>query len=173
MSIWSCVRSTACAFLVACSMSVPALAESTAPVKIAVFDFELDDFSAVGSLTGGFQNEQDSLKLASAETRQLLAQSGRYTLVETETADAEALKSHRLRFCKGCEAAIAKDLGAEQSMLCLIKRISKLDYTVIFQIRDAQTGSIISTLQSELRLGADYSWSRGAAWLVKNRVLEN
>ena len=50
-------------------------------------------------------------------------------------------------------------------------RISRTEYTVQYQIRDARTGSVISNKQTDLRMGADYSWSRGAAWLIKNRLL--
>jgi Protein of unknown function (DUF2380) len=44
---------------------------------------------------------------------------------------------------------------------------------VRFQIRDAQIGAVISNKQFDLRMGANYSWSRGAAWLIKNRLLDS
>jgi len=46
-----------------------------------------------------------------------------------------------------------------------------MEYTVRFQIRDARTGAVVSNEESGLRMGADYSWSRGAAELVKDRLL--
>jgi hypothetical protein len=39
-------------------------------------------------------------------------------------------------------------------------------------IRDAQTGAVLSSADSGLRMGADYSWSRGAVRLIKDRLLE-
>jgi hypothetical protein len=42
---------------------------------------------------------------------------------------------------------------------------------VRFRIRDARTGAVVSNEESGLRMGADYSWSRGAAELVKDRLL--
>ncbi len=48
-----------------------------------------------------------------------------------------------------------------------------MEYTVRFQIRDAQTGAVISNKQTDLRMGANYSWSRRAAWLIQNRLLDS
>jgi hypothetical protein len=41
-----------------------------------------------------------------------------------------------------------------------------------YQIRDASTGTVLSSADSGLRMGADYSWSRGAVRLIKDRLLE-
>jgi hypothetical protein len=43
---------------------------------------------------------------------------------------------------------------------------------VTFKIRDTRTGAPIAVEQTDLRIGANYSWNRGAAWLIKNRLLE-
>ena len=103
----------------------------------------------------------------------MIAQPGRYTLVDISSADAQAVKEHWLRKCDGCEAASALKLGAEQSFIGIVTRISRMEYSVRFQIRDAQTGAVISNKQTDLRMGANYSWSCGAAWLIKNRLLDS
>jgi hypothetical protein len=101
----------------------------------------------------------------------LIAQSGRYSLVDVSSADAEPVKAHALRNCDGCDAGIASKLGAEQSFVGIVTRISRTEYTVRFQIRDARTGAVIFNQATDLRMGADYFWDRGAAWLIKNRLL--
>ncbi len=53
-----------------------------------------------------------------------------------------------------------------------MSRITRTDYAVTFKLRDAQTGAPSVVEQTGLRIGANYSWNRGAAWLVKNRLLE-
>ncbi|HUB65567.1 MAG TPA: DUF3280 domain-containing protein [Methylocella sp.] len=159
-----------------CAVLLPAFATSAgAPplVKLAVFDFELEDFSAGAQLPVGGSAEADQLKLATNEARQLIAQSGHYSLVDVSGADAEAVKAHGLRKCNGCDAAIARKLGADQSLIGVITRISRTEYTVGFQIRDTRDGAVIITKQTDLRMGADYSWSREAAWLIKNRLLNS
>jgi hypothetical protein len=141
-----------------------------APIKLAVFDFEVEDFSAAAGVAGENPTVTEQLKVATSEARALLAQSGRYQIVDMSTADAEAVKAHTLRNCNGCDAGIAMRLGAEQSLVGVVTKISMTEYNVTFQIRDARTGNIISNVQTGLRMGADYSWNRGAAWLIKNRL---
>jgi hypothetical protein len=36
------------------------------------------------------------------------------------------------------------------------------EYTVRFRVSNAQNGELISTYSTDLRMGADYSWSRGS-----------
>jgi hypothetical protein len=59
-----------------------------------------------------------------------------------------------------------------QSLVGVVSRISRTEYVVKFQIRDAQTGVVVAAGDSGLRMGADYSWSRGAASLFKDQLLE-
>jgi hypothetical protein len=149
----------------------PASSDSRpAPIKLAVFDFELEDTSAGASLTNAADAVQ--LGLVTTEVRKLIEQSGRYRLVDVSSADAEAVKTHGLGKCDGCDAAIASKLGAEQSLIGIVTRISRMEYQVTYRIRDARTGAVIATEQTGLRMGADYSWTRGAAALIKARLLK-
>ena len=101
----------------------------------------------------------------------MIAQSGRYVLVDVASADGEALKGRWLRQCNGCEAAIALKFGADQSLVGVVARISRTEYVVRFQVRDAHSGDLVRARQSGVRLGADYSWSRGAVALIKDGLL--
>ncbi len=76
--------------------------------------------------------------------RQLLAQSGRYRVIDVSAANADAVKAHTLRDCGGCDATIALKLGAEQSLVGVVRRVSRTEYTVGFQVRDAWTGAVVS-----------------------------
>jgi hypothetical protein len=142
------------------------------PPKLAVFGFELEDFSAGGGVIGESEDDAKQLKLATEAARRLIAQSGRYRLVDVSHANAVQVEKHTLRNCNGCEAAIAAKLGADQSLLGIVTRISRTEYAVAFKRRNAQTGTLISTEQTGLRIGANYSWDRGAAWLVEHRLLQ-
>jgi hypothetical protein len=143
------------------------------PVKIAIFDFELDDFSGGAGIAGDNAADLAQLDRATSEVRRLIAQSGRYDLVDVASAEGDGLKSRSLRRCNGCEAAIALKLGADQSFVGVVRRISRTEYAVQFQIRDAHTGAMILARQSDLRIGADYSWNRGAAALINSSLLGN
>jgi hypothetical protein len=148
-------------------------ATAPAPIQIAVFDFELEDMSAAGSPNSVPAVDAADLTDVTKGVRDLFARSGRYHLVEADTASADAARKHDLRDCDGCDAGIAKDLGADQSLVGVVRRISRTEYIVRFQIRDSRTGAVVSKGDSGLRMGANYSWSRGAARLVRDRVLDS
>ena len=156
--------------LSAAALVVLQAAASPTPIKLALFDFELEDTSAGPSSTG----PADSMQLTSVtkDVRQLFEQSGRYVPIDGSAADADAAKTHTLRDCNACAAVIARQLGADQSFVGIVRRVSRTEYAVRFQVRDARTGTIISDGDSGLRMGADYSWSRGAVRLIKDRLLE-
>ncbi len=113
----------------------------------------------------------EQLQRATDEARRLIARSGRYALIDTGGADAPTVKTHALRDCDGCEAAIAAKLGAEQSLLGIVTRISRTDYNVTYKLRDARTGALVAVEQTDMRAGANDSWPRGAASLIKNKLL--
>jgi hypothetical protein len=150
-----------------------ARAETAPPIKIAVFDFELEDYSAGGGVIGETPEDIAQLKRATDEARQLLAQSGRYVLVDVSHADAEPAKAQSLRNCSGCEADIANKLGADQSFVGVVARSSRTEYAVGFQIRDARDGSMVFKQQTDLRMGTNDSWNRGVIRLMKNTLLNN
>ena len=156
--------------LAASIAATPAVART--PIQIAVFDFELEDTSAAGSAGNVAALDVGYLADVTKGVRDLFAQSGRYHVVEAGGANADVVRKHDLRDCDGCDAGIAKGLGAEQSLVGVVRRVSRTEYVVRFQIRDSKTGVVVSKGDSGLRIGANYSWSRGAVRLVRDRVLD-
>jgi hypothetical protein len=146
------------------------LPSTTPPIKIAVFEFELEDFSAAGQAKA-VAAETSYLALATDEAEQQLRASGRYTVIDAVHSDISAAKGQGLRNCGGCEAPIALSLGADQALIGVVTKISMTEYTVRFRISSAQNGGPISTYSTDLRMGADDSWSRGVRWLMQNRML--
>ena len=143
-----------------------------APVALAVFDFELEDTTAA-SVGASAASDASTLAEVTGSVRETLSQSGRYRIVDVSSASGEAVKARALRDCGGCEAAIAQKLGADQSLIGVVRRVSRTEYTLGFQVRDARTGAVLARGDSGLRLGADYSWKRGAVRLVSDRLIES
>jgi hypothetical protein len=163
------IRSLLCAgLLVMFGSSV-----AQAPIPLAIFDFELEDFSAGASPAGTAPADAAQLAKVTTTVRQLFTESERYRLIDVSGADATAVRAHTLRDCNGCDADIALKLGAQQSLVGVVSRISRTEYVVKFQVRDARTGAVIATGDSGLQMGADYSWNRGAARLFKERLLQS
>jgi len=128
--------------LSAVALIVLQAAATPTPIKLAIFDFELDDASAGVSSTAAADTMQ--LKGVTNDVRQLFEQSGHYVPIDGSTADADAARAHILRDCNDCAAAIARQLGADQSFVGVVRRVSRTEYVVRFQIRDARTGTVIS-----------------------------
>ena len=128
-----------------------------------MFPFEIEDFSAARE-QGSAPTTTTYLAQSTEEAKKQLAESGRYTLVDTAGADIGAAKEHGLRNCGGCEAAIAKKLGAEQALIGVVTKISMTEYNVRIQVSDAESGAVVSRLATNLRMGTGNSWFRGRAF---------
>lgn len=167
-------RSGLAAVVLCCWMGYAAAEEapatSTAPIKIAVFAFEIEDFSAAAA-EGSSPDVTAALAQSTEEAKQQLLQSGRYSLIDTAGADIGAAKGQGLRNCGGCEAGIAMKLGAEQALIGVVTKLSMTEYVVQLQVSDARKSAVISKLSTDLRMGASDSWFRGVRWLMKNRLL--
>jgi len=143
-------------------------AASSGPIKVAVFPFELEDFSAAAE-GGSAPNEAAALTQSMEEAKRLLNKSGRYTVVDTAGANVPAKDG--LRNCGGCEGPVAAKLGADEALLGVVTKVSMTEYRIQLQVRDAHDGRVLATYRTDLRMGADYAWSRGVRWLMENQVL--
>jgi hypothetical protein len=141
------------------------------PVKIAVFPFELDDISAGGGIIAPDAIDAENLKVSTEEARRMLAASGRYSIVDTSKAANEVIAAGGIESCNGCEAALAKELGADQSLAGIFTRVTRTEYMLQILIRDTETGKVVSDFRTGLRMGANYSWPRGVKWLMDKRIL--
>lgn len=141
------------------------------PIKIAVFPFELEDFSAGAAYVPPDDIDREQLRLSTEEARRLIAASGRYQLVDVGAVNDQAAKAGKLRDCDGCDAKIAAGLDADRSMIGIVTRITRMEYAVTYRIRDARSGALLDVKQTDLRMGANVAWSRGARWLIENRLL--
>jgi hypothetical protein len=147
------------------------MAAEPAPLKIAVFDFELEDGSAGGGVIAVDETDTENLRLAAEEARDLLEASGRYKIVDIGAAADEVVSAGGIRRCNGCEGPLARQLGADRSMAGIVKRITRTEYTLQIFVRDTRTGEVLSNAFTGLRMGANYSWPRGVKWLMTNRIL--
>lgn len=166
------------AFILAPALVLTALAPAAAaetatpsPIKIAVFPFELEDFSAGAAYIPPDDIDREQLRLSTEEARRLIAASGRYQLVDVSAVNDPAAKAGKLRDCDGCDARIAAGLDADQSMIGIVTRVTRTEYAVTYKLRDARSGAIVAVAQTDLRMGANVAWSRGARWLIENRLL--
>jgi hypothetical protein len=141
-----------------------------APVKIAIFDFELEDATPAAALLGKETSTAASLEKVTRAAREALAASGRYTLVDVAGADAKPATEKSLRNCDGCEAALALKLGADESLLGVVSRATQTDYYVAIVIRNAHTGKVVDQ-QAANFAGSEDGWPAGVKMLIKHQIL--
>jgi hypothetical protein len=145
-------------------------AEKPVPVKLAVFDFELQDVTPAASYLGKTTSSAANLEKVSSEARRVLAESGRYVLIDAGKSDAKPVTEKSLRNCDGCEAGIARELGAEESLIGVVTRVTQTDYYVQIQIRDCKTGKVLNEQEANFA-GGDDGWASGVRMLIKHQIL--
>ena len=149
---------------------VAALPARAAERAIAVFDFELIDTSLEGEKSGPRADEQARLARTSEQLRQRLTESGRFTLVDMGPVKAQARASN-LQACGGCDAQLARKVGAELAITGTVQKVSNLILNVSIYVREAATGRHVAAMYADFRGNTDESWSRALDWLVRNRLL--
>ena len=167
-----CIASHLVVAMLLAGSDVAGTAVAASPVKIVVFPFELMDLSAAAPYVAPDDVDREQLRLSTEEARRLIAESGRYQLVDIGAVHDQVAKSGQLRDCAGCEAGIAAGLAADQSMIGIVTRVTRTEYAVTYKIRDARSGALVDVQQTDLRMGANVAWSRGARWLIQRRLLE-
>ena len=147
-------------------------AAAEGPIRVAVFDFELLDTSLEGEEFGAKTAESERLILISELLREMLAESARYDPVDTAPAKAEIEAAGYLRSCNGCDAEIARSLGAARALTGVVQKVSNLILNINLYLRDAETGELLQVMSADIRSNTVKSWSRGVSWLVRNRLLK-
>jgi hypothetical protein len=153
---------------------IPAIGDGATPrpIKLAVFDLELDDFSAGGPLAGESAVETARLQRMSKLARDLLLQSGLFEIVDVRPSGNPMVADHWLRKCNGCEVDAARELGADMSFIGFFRKISVMEQNLEFRMRDVRTNEFVNISQTDLRGETDESWSRGLKFLIRYGLVE-
>jgi hypothetical protein len=139
--------------------------------RVAVFDFELIDSSLEGEMSGVRPDETRRLVLISDQLRQLLADSGRFAVVDHGPAAAEIAEAGYLYGCVGCAVKIARGLGAELAVTGTVQKVSNLILNINVFVDEVAHGARLRTWSVDIRGNTDQSWRRGVSYLVRNRFL--
>jgi len=139
-------------------------------IKLAVFDFELEDATPAATVLGQTSSDEAAMEKVSNEARNTLAASGRYFLVDVAASNAEPVRAKSMRNCQGCETRIASEAGADQALLGVVRRITQTDYYVVIRISDVETGRILDQQAANFAGGPD-GWASGVRMLIRHQVL--
>ncbi|MEM8573625.1 MAG: DUF2380 domain-containing protein [Pseudomonadota bacterium] len=143
---------------------------SSDPIKIAVFEFELEDVTPAGALEIR-TTKDESLRKMTAAARDQLESSGRYSIVDLDGVDIKSITNGRmLQDCDGCETQEARKLGAQQSMIGYVRRATQTDYYIVVAIRDTATGELLKVEAANF-IGGEQGWATGARQLLRHQIL--
>jgi Protein of unknown function (DUF2380) len=145
----------------------PAAAE---PVRVAIFDFEMIDTSLDGEMKGTSPEEKARLAKLAPVLREKLASSGRYLVVDTE-AVGERARAQNLQACGGCDATLAREVGAAVALTGTVQKVSNLILNLNIYLRDAKDDRLLQSMSADFRGNTDESWSRALSYLVRNKLL--
>jgi len=153
------------------SLTYPEVATpNSTPVRIAVFDFELDDQSPTADYLGKTTSDAGAMEKVSKEARRALSESGRYKVIDVPKDDPRTRTPTPLRKCDGCEAHIALQLGADQSLMGVVSKVNETDYYVVIQIREASTGKLLDQQEANF-VGSEEGWPSGVRMLIRHQLL--
>ena len=154
------------------AMPLGGAAAAAQALRVAVFDFELIDSSLEGEVGGPRADEQARLAMISDLLRRMLAESGRYDVVDLAPAVSDIAAAGYLHGCNGCDTRIAGDLGAARAVTGTVQKVSNLILNINLYEREVTTGDLLRVMSVDIRGNTDKSWSRGVSYLVRNRFLK-
>lgn len=144
-------------------------------IQIVVFDAQLVDTSTEGEMFGTNADETRRLAMISDQLRAGLQSSDRYVILDTGPVQSALTRlSGSVRYlhdCNNCELDIAKSLGAQQSAVVWVQKVSNLILNLNVVIKDVATGEIVKTAFVDIRGNTDRSWQHGTRYMLKNRLL--
>jgi hypothetical protein len=153
--------------MVVAAVALLAATSARAAEKAAVFDFQMANLGIVAPT----QADKDRLPRLSDQLRKLLADSGRYEIVPTDSVKAEVEKGADLRTCGGCAVDFAKKLGADVAITAEIQKVSALILNINLYIKDVAGDKPEKSYSVDIRGDTDESFDRGVKYIVKHNVL--
>lgn len=116
-------------------------------------------------------DEERRLAALEERLREGLAETDRYTFVDTAPVEEKAARYANLAHCNGCDARLAAELGADLALTGEVQKTSNLILSISVYIRDAATGALVGGGSADIRGNTDESWARGIDYILRNRLL--
>ncbi len=166
------VRPSLLYVLLALAVAPAAVADDAKVAATAVLPFDMVielQMEQVGLLPEPSKMEKARLKVVTAELARLLADTGRYRIVDLSGLAGEIDKASPFDRCNGCEVDIAKKAGAELAVTGVVQKASELLLNVSIYVRSVATGELVKSMAVSIRQNNDEGWLRAVRLLVKNR----
>ena len=152
------------ALAAAALLADPAVA---APEKAAVFDFQLANLGQLPPTDA----DRARLPRLSDMLRKLLADSGRYDVIDTAAMKREG-QAQNLRSCGGCAVPVAKAAGAQLAVTGEIQKVSDLILNINVYFKDVNGSASERAYSVDIRGDNEESFDHGIRYIVQHNILK-
>src|SRR3546814_2276540 len=133
-------------------------AAAPAPTAVAVFDVELYDTSLEGELRGRDPAESARLGQITALLREAVETRPDMVVIDVAPLRERLAALPALYSCSGCEAKLAREIGAAQSITGYVYKNSTLILYITVAVRDTESGRLLEKASVSIRGKPDESW---------------
>jgi hypothetical protein len=162
MNNWPCI-----ALAWTCLTATQAMARDPSPT--AIFPFNLDDTSLQGEVQGRRTDQDQRLAALDTQISDILTRSGCCRPVDLHDV-ADQARGLDMKSCDGCDIPLARRVGASISVTGWVQKVSNLILNINVVARNVSTGQVIEAGSVDIRGNTDESWSRGLAYLLRDRL---
>jgi hypothetical protein len=135
----------------------------------AFFGVTFLDTSHEGELNGPRADETARVELVEAYVARTLEEHG-LQLVDIAPVAEEIARIANPADCYGCDARMAKRLGARYAVVSEVQKVSNLILSMNVVIRDAATGDTVRAMAVDIRGNTDDSWLRGMRYVMERGI---
>lgn len=137
-------------------------------LSVIVLDLEIVGDTSIASLK---QSDQALVKKYSNELRRQLDERQLFDVIADEQTMADlnlAASKQYLHRCNGCELTFAQEHGATHVIVPWVDRMSVLIQTLIVEIRDVDTQSLILRKTYNFRGNSDQAWQHAIQYFLRD-----
>lgn len=162
-----------CLLIVIALFLVPApkgLAEDLTPgAKLAFFGMHFIDTSTEGAINGLREDEVERIEMVNAFIADYLTERG-FTLLDLAPVQKTIDRTMNTADCNYCDVLMARELGADYSVVGEVQKVSNLILSMNIVVRDATEGQYAKGMSVDIRGNNDKSWLRGVRYILKNNI---
>lgn len=148
------------------ALAAPAAAE---PRSAVVLGTTLIDSSTEGDYFGRREDETQRVAMVTDRLADAFAEQG-WTVVDADPIQDKIDGLVNPSQCNGCDARLAREVGAEVAVSAEVQKVSNLILTINIYVRDAASGDLIRLGNADIRSNTDRSWLRGVDYILRNRI---
>ena len=154
-------------------LTLPAQVQAAEPLRdgasIAFFGITFIDTSTEGAYNGVRPDETARIVLIQNYVTEQFAERG-FTLLDLEPVQPTLDRTVNPADCNYCDVLMARELGADYSVVGEVQKVSNLILSMNIVIRDAAEGQYAKGMSVDIRGNNDKSWLRGVRYILKNNI---